>query len=76
MTEEKSEQYLRAERLTRDLPDLMTTTEVCEFFRIGKQKLKEWREGGDLPGMMKIGRDWRIPKDDIIDLAIKLYGQD
>ncbi|AOE44613.1 helix-turn-helix DNA binding domain protein [Gordonia phage Jumbo] len=64
----------RAEHLVRDLPELMTATEVKDFFRISRSTLGLWLKDPEyLPGAIKIGRDWRIPKQDVIDLALKLY---
>ncbi|AKL88234.1 hypothetical protein GMA3_57 [Gordonia phage GMA3] len=72
----ESEQYKRAEYMTRDLPTMLTASEVCDFFRISRKTLGIWFKENKLPGTMRIGkRDLRIPKDDIIMLSIKMYGE-
>ncbi|AKC02892.1 HTH DNA binding protein [Gordonia phage Gmala1] len=74
MQHSTAEKRKRAERLVENLPDMLTASEVMEFFRVSRTTVGEWLKNGSLPGSMKIGRDWRIPKTDIIDLAIKMYG--
>ena len=47
--------------------DILTTDEVCEVLKIGKNALYEMLNKGELKAM-KNGRVWRVPK-----VAIQAY---
>ncbi|USH45058.1 helix-turn-helix DNA binding domain protein [Gordonia phage Camerico] len=70
------EKRARAEELTKDLPDLLTREEVQEFFRASRQTVENWiRDPEYFPGAFKLGRKWLIPRGDMVNLAIKMYGE-
>lgn len=73
-TQVEEEKRKRAERLVENLPEMLTATEVCDFFRVSRTTVGTWLSDGSLPGALKLGRDWRIPKTDVMEFAIKLYG--
>ncbi len=43
-------------------PDLLTVEEFAAWARIGRSKAYLAVRGGDLPGAVRIGRTWRIPR--------------
>lgn len=65
--------------LTKEsLPEVCLPAEVQEFFRIGEATFKRWISSKNrldyFPNSYKIGNGWRIPKQDILNLAEKMYG--
>lgn len=78
MTSTLEEKRRRAEEMTKDLPTLLTRKEVEDFFRVSRETINMWLKAQDknyFPGAMKLGGQWRFPKADIIELAIRLYSE-
>lgn len=48
----------------QDYPSIMTVKEVMELMYIGKNKIYELLDSGELKGF-RIGRMWRIKKDSV-----------
>ena len=51
--------------MLENFEDVMTTDEVCEAMRIGKNNLYSLLENKQLRGYRN-GRVWRIPKESVI----------
>lgn len=66
----------RAEHLLKDMPPYMLTKEVCDFFRASRSTVLLWLREGKFDGAYKVGKDWRIPKQSVIDLSESFYGKD
>lgn len=47
------------------LPDLLTIEEVADFLQISKNTLYFWRQKGDGPPALSLGRHLRFPKEDL-----------
>lgn len=45
-------------------PELLTTTEVAERFRVSKTTVIRWAMDGTLPAI-RVGRDWRFRRQDV-----------
>lgn len=58
-----------------DMPDLALVPEVAEFFRITISVCRDWIRAGKFPGVSKVGKEYRIPKQDVIALAGQMYGK-
>lgn len=50
--------------------DIMTVFEVCEALYIGKNRVYELLDSGELPGF-RIGRVWKIPKEGLKKFVLK-----
>jgi hypothetical protein len=58
-----------------DLPDLALVDEVAKFFRVTGYTIKAWLRAGEaFPNAFKVSSSWRIPKEDALAYAKKLYG--
>lgn len=57
------------------MPELCTAEELAEFFRITKPTSLSWLKENRLPNAFKVGGRWRIPKEDILELAKSMYGK-
>lgn len=51
--------------LFQQYDDVLTTDEVCEILKIGKNALYELLQSGRLKGFRN-GRVWRIPKESLV----------
>lgn len=58
-----------------DMPDLALVPEVADFFRVTIDLVRKWIRDGKLPNTTKIGKEFRIPKQDVINLAHQMYGR-
>lgn len=43
--------------------DMLTMAEACEWMRIGRTKMTQLLQAGELPWAVKRGKEWRIPAD-------------
>lgn len=50
--------------------ELLTVEEVAEYLKMNPQVIRRWLREGKLPGS-KIGRAWRVSKQDIDDMIKK-----
>lgn len=48
-----------------NLEELLTTEEAALLLKIHPKTLVRWLEAGRIVGAMKLGRQWRITRDDI-----------
>jgi len=53
-----------------NLPDIITVKQLSEFLRISDQTIIRALKSGALKGF-KVGRDWRIEKECVIDWVKK-----
>lgn len=52
--------------LLKNYGDVMIVEEVCEFLKLGKNKVYELLQSGDIASR-KVGRKYLIPKKSVID---------
>lgn len=45
--------------------DMLTMAEACEWMRIGRTKMTQLLQAGELPWAVKRGKEWRFPADKI-----------
>lgn len=45
--------------------DMLTMAEACEVMRIGRTKMTQLLQAGELPWAIKRGKEWRFPADKI-----------
>jgi len=55
-----------------DYPDVLTPEEVCDALRLGRNMVYEHLTAGRISGFRN-GRIWRIPKQAVIDFAMRPY---
>ncbi len=48
------------------LPVLLTVEEAAALLRISPKTAKDWARAGELPGAFKIGREWRVKRDELL----------
>jgi len=53
-----------------NLPDIVTVKQLADFLQVSEITIKRALKSGELKGF-KIGRDWRIEKEDVIKWAKK-----
>lgn len=58
-----------------DLPALCLVPEVAQFFRQTDETIRGWIKKGSFPNAFKTGRNYLIPKQDVLDLAHRMYGK-
>lgn len=58
-----------------DLRELNTPEEIAEFFRVSALIMRKWLRSDQFPNAFKIAGRWRIPRQDVLDLAQSLYGK-
>jgi excisionase family DNA binding protein len=51
----------------------MSVEEVAELFEVTPATVREWLRAGKLPGV-RPGRDWKIQREDVYNLAQLEYG--
>ena len=49
-----------------DFPPLLTPDEAAELLRLDVTTVKDWARAGRLPGAVKIGKAWRVKRDDLV----------
>lgn len=60
---------------TPGLPDLMLPREAAEYFRVRPLTISNWLRAGIFPNAFKLaGKNWRIPKEDVLAFAQSLRG--
>lgn len=59
--------------LFEQFEDVLTTDEVCDALRIGKNALYELLQSGQLKGFRN-GRVWRVPKESLITYVLGQSG--
>jgi len=47
------------------LPPNYTVQELCQYLRVHENTVYRWISDGVFPNAFQIGRDWRIPLDDV-----------
>ncbi|MCD7888745.1 MAG: helix-turn-helix domain-containing protein [Oscillospiraceae bacterium] len=52
--------------MLKNYGDVMIVEEVCEFLKLGKNKVYELLQSGDIASR-KVGRKYLIPKKSVID---------
>lgn len=55
-----------------DYPDILTPEDVSEMLRLGRNGVYECLTAGRISGFRN-GRVWRIPKQAVIDFAMRPY---
>ena len=66
-------QEQKAPKCKEDYPEIMTVTQVAEYFQISEMTTYKLVQEGTIPAF-KIGRHWRVKRDDLdvfIDKLIK-----
>lgn len=54
-----------------DYPEIMTVSQVAEYFQISEMTTYKLVQQGSIPGF-KLGRHWRVKRDDLDDFIEKL----
>ncbi len=54
-----------------DYPEIMTISQVAEYFQISEMTTYKLVQEGSIPGF-KLGRNWRIKRDDLDEFIEKL----
>lgn len=52
--------------MLKDYDDVMTVKEVCEVLKLGKNKVYELLQNGEISSR-RVGRNYLIPKKSVID---------
>jgi excisionase family DNA binding protein len=52
--------------------ELLTVKEVADYLRVGRVTVWRWCKEGTIPAC-RVGRNWRIPRDDFLDLLNASY---
>ena len=55
-----------------DYPDILTPEDVGEMLRLGRNTVYDYLATGQITGFRN-GRIWRIPKQAVIDFAMRPY---
>lgn len=58
-----------------DLPENALVEEVAQFFRTTIQVVRQWIKAGEFPNAYKSGRNYLIPKDDVVNYMRSQYGK-
>lgn len=58
-----------------DLVENVLVAEVGQFFRQSDDTIRKWIKEGKFPNAYKLGKYLYIPKQDVLDLAHKMYGK-
>jgi len=53
-----------------NLPEIITPKQLAEFLQISEMTVKRALKSGELQGF-KLGRDWRIEKEEVLKWAKK-----
>ena len=54
-----------------EYPEIMTVSQVAEYFQISEMTTYKLVQEGSIPGF-KLGRNWRVKRDDLDDFIKKL----
>lgn len=52
--------------------EMLTMAEACDFMRIGRTKMTQLLQAGELPWAVKCGKGWRFPAERV---KMYMYGQ-
>lgn len=50
-----------------DLPAILTPAEAAALLRVSVLTVKDWARAGDLPGAFKVGKEWRIEREALLE---------
>lgn len=69
--EMSSEEDQKVYRKKADYPEIMTVSQVAEYFQISEMTTYKLVQEGAIPAF-KLGRHWRVSKDDLDEFIEKL----